>query len=398
MKKNMMASALAVGVISAGCIIIPMVLHEPAEIESDGSMSACSISDCEEPVIIINQGLGMGLDKEDGSLYAMDELVAERGTGLFVKAAPEWEEEAADSVMTVRGNGQEWNFPAEGYDESSWLIDYTGSGQREWQAGRYLITVRLGDYEYEREVCFRNMKNIRILAVPITACYSGKKEELDELEDSLDDFTRKVYPLGREDLEWTLYDAGALVLENENYDLDTSGGRYRIWRILSKMRGDDYDLVVGFVPKNMLPGRGAEKRTLTGFTFGEAASVISLEDTSPEVTVAHEIGHCYNLGDEYENGTFCLNYNMAPYGMKGRNANDLSETVSGNCPYIRGGQGNEEQGTGTIVYKEQYAYDIMTDELIPREMTSLMGLSGYSAKEYWSTTDIWDTMYHALAE
>lgn len=237
MKKNMMASALAAGIISAGCIIIPMVLHEPAEIESDRSMSACSISDCEEPVIIINQGLGMGLDKEDGSLYAMDELVAERGTGLFVKAAPEWEEEAADSVMTVRGNGQEWNFPAEGYDESSWLIDYTGSGQREWQAGRYLITVRLGDYEYEREVCFRNMKNIRILAVPITACYSGKKEELDELEDSLDDFTRKVYPLGREDLEWTLYDAGALVLENENYDLDTSGGRYRIWRILSKMRG-----------------------------------------------------------------------------------------------------------------------------------------------------------------
>lgn len=40
----------------------------------------------------------------------------------------------------------------------------------------------------------------------------------------------------------------------------------------------------------------------------------------------------------------------------------------------------------------------MTDELIEHDMTSLMGLSGYSAKEYWSTADIWNTMYRALAE
>lgn len=382
-KKYILTAALLAGAVGAGCMI-PGTFQESVKTE--------------EPVIIINQGLGMGLDKEDGSLYVMDELVAERGTGLFVKAAPELAENAADSDMTISGNGKEWNFPAEGYDESSGLIDYTGSGQREWEAGKYLITVRLGNSEYEREVVFRNMKNIRILAVPVTACYSGKTEELNELEDSLDGFTRKVYPLGREDLEWILYEDGALTLEGENYDLDTPGGRYRIWRALAGMKGNDYDLVVGFVPRNMLPRREAADRTLTGFTFGEAASVISLEDIGPEVTVAHEIGHCYDLGDEYENGTFCLDHNMVPYGMAGRNGKDLSKTVSGNCPYIRGGTGNEEQGTGTVISKEQYAYDITTDELIDREMTSLMGLSGYPAEEYWSTSDIWNTMFHALAE
>lgn len=384
-KKYILTTALLVGTISAGCII-PSVYKEPDQ------------SSREEPVIIINQGLGMGLDKEDGSLYAMDQLVAEKGTGLFVKTAPEWKEEAEDSVMFINGNGQEWNFPAAGYNEELGLIDYTDSEQMEWEAGDYLVTVKLGDAEFEREICFRDMKNIRILAVPITAYYSGELEELDELEASLDDFTRKVYPLGRNDLEWNLYEGGTLALEGESYDLDTSGGRYRIWRILSDLQGEGYDLVVGFVPQNMRPRGGAEERSLTGFTFGEAASVISLEDTSPEVTVAHEIGHCYNLGDEYENGTFCLNYNMVPYGMQGRNADRLSETVWGICPFIKGGPGNEEHGTGTVVSKEQYAYDTTTNELIDREMTSFMGLSGYPAEEYWCTTDIWSAMYHALAE
>ncbi len=385
-KKYILTTALLVGTISAGCII-------PAA-RKEAEQSGWE----EEPVIIVNQGLGMGLDKEDGSLYAMDQLVAERGTGLFIKTAPEWKEEAEDSVMTINGNGQEWNFPAAGYDEESGLIDYTDSEQTEWDAGDYLVTVKLGDAEFEREICFRDMKNIRIMAVPITACYSGELEELEGLEASLDNFTRKVYPLGRNDLEWILYEGGTLALEGESYDLDTSGGRYRIWRILSDMQKEGYDLVVGFVPQNMRPYRGAEERSLTGFTFGEGTSVISLEDTSPEVTVAHEIGHCYNLGDEYENGTFCLNYNMVPYGMKGRNADRLSETVSGNCPYIKGGPGNEQQGTGTVILREQYAYDVMANELIDREMTSLMGLSGYPAEEYWSTTDIWSTMYRALAE
>lgn len=384
-KKYILTTALLVGTISAGCII-PSVYKEPDQ------------SSREEPVIIINQGLGMGLDKEDGSLYAMDQLVAEKGTGLFVKTAPEWKEEAEDSVMLINGNGQEWNFPAAGYNEESGLIDYTDSEQMEWEAGDYLVTVKLGDAEFEREICFRDMKNIRILAVPITAYYSGELEELDELEASLDEFTRKVYPLGRNDLEWNLYEGGTLALEGESYDLDTSGGRYRIWRILSDLQGEGYDLVVGFVPQNMRPRGGAEERSLTGFTFGEAASVISLEDTSPEVTVAHEIGHCYNLGDEYENGTFCLNYNMVPYGMQGRNADRLSETVWGICPFIKGGPGNEEHGTGTVISKEQYAYDTTTNELIDREMTSFMGLSGYPAEEYWCTTDIWSAMYHALAE
>mgnify|MGYP002701620955 CR=1 FL=1 len=381
MKLQFITAALVAGAISAGPILAP------ATQETDFA-------------IIIDQGLGMGLDKKDGSFYEMDKLVAQRGTGLFVKAAPKWEDAVADSTMTITGNGQEWIFPAKDYDEEWELIDYTDSGQNQWQPGEYLITVKLGDLECEREVCFRDMKNIRILAVPVTACYSGEIETLNQLDDSLDDFTRKVYPLGSEDLEWNLYEGEnkTRTLNGGGADLDTVRGRYGIWRTLSGMKKDDYDLVIGFVPRNMRPGGESAQRTVTGFTFGKGTVVISLEDTSPEVTVAHEIGHCYNLGDEYANGTFCLAYNMVPYGMEGKDAQNPLKTVSGDCPYIKGGLGNAKQGTGTVISKEQYAYDSMTNELIDREMTSLMGLSGYSADEYWCTTDTWNTMYSALSQ
>ncbi len=131
MKLQFITAALVAGAISAGPILAP------ATQETDFA-------------IIIDQGLGMGLDKKDGSFYEMDKLVAQRGTGLFVKAAPKWEDAVADSTMTITGNGQEWIFPAKDYDEEWELIDYTDSGQNQWQPGEYLITVKLGDLECER--------------------------------------------------------------------------------------------------------------------------------------------------------------------------------------------------------------------------------------------------------
>lgn len=71
-------------------------------------------------------------------------------------------------------------------------------------------------------------------------------------------------------------------------------------------------MVIGIVPGNMRQSSTAKEAAVTGFTFGENVSVISLEDTCPQVTIAHEIGHCLSLGDEYENGTFSVSMNMPP--------------------------------------------------------------------------------------
>ena len=89
---------------------------------------------------------------------------------------------------------------------------------------------------------------------------------------------------------------------------------------------------------------------------------------------------------------------MVPYGMSGREAGNLTNTVEGSSPYVVGGAADDKQGTGTVIYEGQYPFDVTNGMLIKREMTSLMGLSGYQEEEYWTTTDIWQMMYRALAE
>lgn len=90
--------------------------------------------------------------------------------------------------------------------------------------------------------------------------------------------------------------------------------------------------------------------------------------------------------------------NMVPYQMKGKNRFSLLETAEGTNPYIIGGTADAAQGSGTIVYAEQYPYDIFSGELIAHDMTSFMGLSGYPEQEYWVTAQIWEAVYQELAE
>lgn len=386
-KGKWLAGVLAAGILGGAGVF----LGEPAgEAALDGD------------VIIFDQGIGMGLNKEDGSLYPMDKLAADRPTGLFLKIdADALEQTGSTPTITITGNGEAKQYAAGDYLVQQEVLTFEGAQSVKWDAGDYHARVQFesGDV-LEQDVSFRDMKSIRVLVVPISALYSGQLQEIGKLDETLDDYTRKVYPLGDEDLEWIVYENENLVLEEPEYDVDTVMGRYRVWRMLSDMQDDkdEYDLILGVLAQNMKTSEDKAKSTVTGFTFGKTASVISMEDTSPAVTVAHEIGHCYGLGDEYENGTFSLETNMVPYGMSGFPFGKMTEKVSGTCPYIKGGAADKTQSSGTLVGSWNLPYDILSSTLIDREMTSLMGLSGYSEEEYWVTTDIWTALYDKLAQ
>ncbi len=354
----------------------------------------------EQPVLVFDQGIGMGLDKEDGSLYPVDLLVADRPTGIFLQIDPDVLEDAGTISMTVTGNGETWKYTGGDYLAEQEILSFTETEPVRWESGSYHVSVEFDNGgAMEQDICFRDMKNIRVLVVPVSAPYSGELIKSGELDETLDDYTRKVYPLGDEDLEWIIYEDGELLLDDPEYDLNSTMGRYRIWKLLDDMYEEgNYDLVLGVVPRNMTPSKEQKQASVTGFTFGKAVSAISMEDISPAVTVAHEIGHCYSLGDEYENGTFSLSSNMVPYGMSGLNSSSLNEKVSGSCPYIKGGAADETQGSGTLVERENLPYDITTGTLIEQDMTSFMGLSGYPQEEYWITTDIWTTLYQKLTQ
>lgn len=322
--------------------------------------------------------------------------------GIYISASKA-EYEAYQRIghkMTVEGNGEVRYFDAVGYDEDAALIDFT-SRDMEWKAGIYHLQTDIGGCRTEKTIEVKDMKAIRVLVVPIISYYSGIIVNAVEVSDTLDDFSRKVFPLGEHDLEWICY-PGVLNLSDRRYDLNTSTGRFRVWSHLQNLQSEKaaYDLIVGLVPQNMaaqkteLVSVGDER--ISGFTYREPSMVVSMQGDSPAVTIAHEIGHCYELGDEYPYGTVNPEKNMIPYGMNGRYMQNPVETVTGDCIYVKGGAGNDRQGTGTLITQEQLSFDIDTGELIRRPVTSFMGLADYEESEYWMTTDTWNTVYDAL--
>ena len=350
---------------------------------------------------IVNQGLGMGIDETDGSYYPIELFVAERNTCFFVRMEPEVMQEVDGTSTLLISNGTDaWRFEDSQYLNEYGLLCFVTSKQSTWDEGRYDVRVDFPDgSRLEEEIVFREMKDIEILLVPIDGFYSGEIRKTGEFDERLCEYTEKVCPMGRNDLKWSVYSGEEAVFENSKYDLDTSIGRLRVWQYLKMLHGQsDSDMVIGIVAENMKREPPAKEAAVTGFTFGDYVSVISLEDTCPSVTIAHEIGHCLSLGDEYENGTLSVSMNMAPYKMKGKNRYSLSEIVEGTNPYIKGGAADGRQGSGTVVYAEQYPYDVFSGELIGHDMTSFMGLSGYPESEYWVTAQIWESLYQELVE
>lgn len=383
-KLSVLSSPVVLGVV--GCIVfgiglLPVGAADSARTESE---------------IIINQGLGLGLDGESGELYPMDMLVANRNTGFFVRIEPEeWQEVGGQPTLLISDETDIWRFTDSEYWEEYGLLRFDTGEQKAWEAGQYEVRVDLKrGVTLQREAVFNPLRDIEILIVPIEGYYSGETSQAETPGEYLWEYTEKVYPVGDDDLQWIIYDGEDMDLDNNRYDLDTSLGRLRVWQYLKKLYNcGSVDMVIGIVPENMKQRAASEEATVTGFTFGDGVSVISMQDTCPQVTVAHEIGHCLSLGDEYENGTFSVSMNMVPYGMKGKNRYSLSETVQGTSPYIVGGTADEWQGSGTVVYACQYPYDIFSEEILFRDKTSFMGLSGFPEQEYWVTSQIWESLY-----
>lgn len=384
------------------CVCIGIV---PVHYHNTENATFESITSDIQPFIILNQGLGFGLDYTNGEYYLMDLFVAERTTGVFVQLPAEsFDASLVQSVTMTISGPLNLKLELNAYDAVNGLLDFTDLSIV-WPAGEYQFRLAADNSSLvhpicERTVYFQDMTDICVLLVPITALYNGEIAAAEEVTEAFTSFTKKVYPLGKNDLQWDIYQPPVASSNRLHYELNSSSGRYRVWKWLRELNytNDNYDLIIGIVPHNMYSHPDAESASITGFTFGENISVISLDDISPSVTVAHEIGHCYLLGDEYENGMLNLETNMCPFGMQGRNMNHFSQLIQGDCVYLKGGAGNSYQSTGTLIYAKQYPFDIESGNLLHRDMTSFMGLSGYPESEYWVTTTIWTVMYHTLAQ
>ena len=333
---------------------------------------------------------------------------------------------------------------------------------------------------YLKDVDFFKAKPLNILAVPVKAYYSKSNnvkpdgsggcpqnlvgqavECTDEYWKNLGDkigtketkgksavelikqYLLDVYPVAEVNIdEGNVFDGSS-----SDYDMCNDNGQKKLWEEVSKLQvrdketgKDKYDIILAFVMY-----RQDESGTGQGYTFGKPTNIITLTDPDMLPTVAHEIAHCYGIGDEYDGGSYNYRTNNVPlnYKSKGRDKIDSSsvddttkyETDDGRpyngkdtdkYPWFSSEQyKNTKLGDSDKVFNDKKKGDVNEDgkgsvidlDLHPLILSktefvhfaskgsevfptiSYMG-SGYSGNEnyYFTTSVIWDHLFNEFME
>ena len=308
-------------------------------------------------MIEVNQVMSYGVSIEDGSYYAMEGFVSGKETMILV-AFNERSQALADGshrLTVVRDGVEVAQLLPEEMDDTNRLFFYPRSlaDADNWAAGHYTFTYTDDSGNVaERSVTFSNTKKIKVLAVPVRANYGGNVVDCSGEWKTAIQFTAQCYPLAQGAIEYVL--GPMLDLSDERFDLTTDDGMYYAWESLANLQtpNQDYELILGFVRYRQ--GNG----DIQGYTYGLPANIITESDGDMQPTVAHEIAHCYSVGDEYPGGAINDAVNPAPYGMEGSDWEDRDITVQSTRQFAQGGNDVGNEASGTVVPLEQFPINI----------------------------------------
>jgi len=357
---------------------------ESMQIQFDGSGNIKSIE--------VAQVMGKGVDLETGDLYLMSSHVAGKNTAILVELNEPVEIDPSGNTqyVTVSKDGKEIaRLKPLGSAKKSSLIEFLPKNMKDvnnWEAGDYTITAVIGNDNGSVNVRFQERMVMRILAVPVIGNWGGEIKGVKGDWKTAGKFTQIVYPLKNGGLVWEL--APELDLSGDEYDLTTDDGMYEVWEALKNKQTKDnkYTLIIGFVRDRQGDG------DVQGYTYGMPATIVTESDEDMLATVAHEIAHCYEIGDEYEGGSINMSINPAPYGMSGTDWYSEEEIVA-NKRFIKGDSAN--YGDGSLVLKEQHPYEPYGRGLLG-PMVSYMG-SGGEQSQYWTTSALWEHLFKSFA-
>lgn len=417
--------------------------------------------------IEVNQGMSIRVPVTGnaGDQTYMNEFVAKKATAIMMKipGSDEFNEEQAKNaiknyVLKCKKveNGAETETdalsPANG-DVMSVLQAYDRDGDvtKGWYAvvnfpeGPDAGTVNFhwndGETELSKNegVVFRDTQTLNILIAPVKAYWSkkcgdnaapedncvksvtelkyvsldGQKDakEWSELAADIKTYLLDVYPVADVNIE-----VGKEIDASEHaYDMVSEDGQKKLWEEACKLQAKDkntgkdrYDLILAFVAY-----RQGESGGTQGFTFGKPTNIITYTDTDMFPTIAHEIAHCYQVGDEYDGGSFNMSVNQAPNGYKGRNfvSGEDMTTETTNADYwqspkqygeAKGKSGINQEAAGTMVSLDLHPYSLSQKKFITwadknTPVISYMG-SNYSSNYgyYWTSSVIWEHLFKEL--
>ncbi|MCL2112089.1 MAG: hypothetical protein FWH32_07595 [Clostridiales bacterium] len=341
------------------------------------------------------QVMAKGLDTDTGELFDMTRFVAGKHTMVRAAFADAVHVEQDGSMsVAVHHEGElliELLPTSHGDAHEAYFVPRNMADVGNWEAGEYTLEFSYGESVATRTFTVRETKNIKVLAVPILANYGGRVVGCNGEWQTAIQFTRDTFPLASDGIEYVL--GAELDLSDEMYDLMTDDGGYEVWEALRNLQtpDKDYELILGFAPE-----RQGEYGDIQGYTYGKPASIITESDGDMQPTVAHEIAHCYYIGDEYPGGALNIDVNTPPYGMDGIDFNNMRSYVIAMKQAVVSANDYGNPNTGAVISPEQVPVN-STEMRVLGNVGSFMGSGGDSTEDYWITSCIWEQLFRAYA-
>ena len=376
--------------------------------------------------IEINQGLG----GEYEGLHGLGYFVAGKETVVRVFLSAPVVVDATQQRLFVLRDGvplADDHLPrlAETDGKPTWLLTFICPSLdycEGWKAGEYEFVVMFPGISTRIKAVFGPTRELRILAVPVKVMDRGSVKVVpDDQWKHAGEFLTKVYPIAADGLQWEL----GPELDMTYTDLTTEAGRLFLWKRLearqipgctgANLAGlvSCYDFIVGFIPPmSICTETGSDVFCIHGWTYpGGSATIVmtngkydidgtdrSVRLTEMQATVAHEVGHVFGLGDEYDNacGAFQCDINPPPASFGGR---EWVTTCDGNTYHCTDQDVIAWPGPGSgsrLVSSRYHPYEVggrgdLLDQLC------FMGGTGATQERYWVTPAVYDHLFERLA-
>lgn len=261
----------------------------------------------------------------------------------------------------------------------------------DWQEGKYKFTAKLKDAEETLDnIQFQERRRLKVLGVPVKANYGGTIKTPGNQWKNGHKFMRQVYPVGYRNVIW---EVGPL-LDGSADDINIEANQKKIWTQLNDKAAGGYDLVIGFIESAINDPAGE----LRGFTWPGGKAVVVVNSTQDmSCVVAHEVGHIFSLGDEYNGGSFNPSVNSPPFGYVGTAWTSSSVVTASNKDVKPVPAAFSEAGyvaSGSLISEKLHPYEGGGRGLLKDSM-SFMG-SGALKDKTWISPDAWKQLFRSL--
>ena len=272
-----------------------------------------------------------------------------------------------------------------------------------WAAGGYSFQALVGGAAESATAAFVEQRRLRILVVPVTlSSPSGDLTLKDDEWKTAYGFLKDTYPIAEDGLEWVIGNKLAVPLSLAEPVI--AGLSYVFFPLQFRQpllcgklgRPACYDAIVGIMPPigscsadSCNEGKAGGKTALI-FANGTYENNYNGEQTivdNMQAILAHEVGHMFGLGDEYniQGAKYQCDINPPPASyLDFRCPDSLSKPWPG-------------PGSGSLVESSIiHPYEVGGRGLLGNSL-SFMG-SGVSQKYFWVTLDSYGSLYFSLID